>query len=120
MDKISLAVQDAVVRIREIPIDLAHPQARFGRRDPGNLDLSCGPLDEEQHEEPLQPSPGPYSTVNKSAATISSQCRLRNSFQVVFRLRSGAGSMPCRRRISAIVGGPIVCPRLDTAPWILS
>src|SRR3984893_8520179 len=34
------------------------------------------------------------STVKKSAATISSQCWLRNSFQVVFRLRSGAGSIP--------------------------
>ena len=31
------------------------------------------------------------STVKKSAATITSQCRLRNSFHVVFRLRSGAG-----------------------------
>ena len=34
------------------------------------------------------------STVKKSLATICSQCLLRNSFQVVFRLRSGAGSMP--------------------------
>ena len=42
------------------------------------------------------------STVKKSAATISSQCRLRNSFQVVFQLRSGAGSLPVRSRISAL------------------
>jgi hypothetical protein len=35
------------------------------------------------------------STVKKSAATISSQCWLRNSFQVVFRPRSGAGQIPC-------------------------
>src|SRR5689334_21696734 len=38
------------------------------------------------------------STVKKSAATISSQCRVRNSFQVVFLLRSGAGSIPFRSR----------------------
>ncbi len=50
------------------------------------------------------------STVKKSAATASSQCRLRNSFQVVFRLRSGAGSIPCRSRISAIVLRAISCP----------
>lgn len=43
------------------------------------------------------------STVKKSAATISSQCRLRNSSQVVFRLLSGAGSISCRFKISAIV-----------------
>jgi hypothetical protein len=34
------------------------------------------------------------STVKKSVATISSQCRLRNSLHVVFLLRSGAGSIP--------------------------
>src|SRR5689334_12175450 len=43
------------------------------------------------------------STLKKSAATIRPQCCARNSFQLVFRLRSGAGSMPCRRKISAIV-----------------
>jgi len=43
------------------------------------------------------------SIVKKSAATISSQCRVRNSFHVVLRPRSGAGSMPCRSRIAAIV-----------------
>jgi hypothetical protein len=43
------------------------------------------------------------STVKKSVATINSQCWLRNSFHVVLRIRSGAGSMPCRSRICAIV-----------------
>jgi len=60
------------------------------------------------------------STVKKSAATISSQGRFGNSFQVVLPLRSGAGSMPCRRRISAMVVRPLVCPRLESAPWIFS
>ena len=34
------------------------------------------------------------SIVKKSAATITSRCLHRNSFQVVFRSRSGAGSSP--------------------------
>src|SRR5262249_1439620 len=34
------------------------------------------------------------STVKKSVAMICDQCRRRNSFHVVFRFRSGAGSMP--------------------------
>jgi hypothetical protein len=34
--------------------------------------------------------------VKKSPATIRCQCWVRNSFQVVVRLRSGAGWMPCR------------------------
>ena len=34
------------------------------------------------------------STGKKSAAMINSQWRVRNSFHVVFRFRSGAGSMP--------------------------
>ena len=34
------------------------------------------------------------SIVKKSVNTIWSQCRRRNSFHVVCRLRSGAGSMP--------------------------
>jgi len=53
------------------------------------------------------------STVKKSAATSRSQCWLRNSFHLVFRLRSGAGSIPCRSRISAIVLRARSCPRLD-------
>jgi len=46
------------------------------------------------------------SMVKKSAATIRSQCCVRNSFQVVLRSRSGAGSIPCRANISAIVLRP--------------
>ena len=42
----------------------------------------------------------------KSAATIRSQCCVRNSFQVVFRSRSGVGSIPGRANISAIVPRP--------------
>src|SRR5690242_7691972 len=55
------------------------------------------------------------STVKKSAATISSQCCARNSFHVVFRLGSGAGSMSCRRRILAIVLRASLCPSEESA-----
>src|SRR5215469_12765043 len=58
------------------------------------------------------------STVKKSVATIISQCLLRNSCHVVFRFRSGAGSIPCRCRIAAIVLRASLCPRLDSAPSI--
>jgi hypothetical protein len=37
--------------------------------------------------------------VKKSAATTRSQCCLSNSFQLVFRSRSGAGSIRCRANI---------------------
>ena len=56
----------------------------------------------------------------QAADAISFLCRLRNSFQVVLRLRSGAGSMPCRRRMPTIVVRPTAYPRLESAPWIRS
>jgi hypothetical protein len=43
------------------------------------------------------------STVKKSAAVIISQCAERNSRQLVFRSRSGAGSIPRSFKILAIV-----------------
>lgn len=39
-------------------------------------------------------------------------------FQVVFRLRSGAGSIPCRCRTAQWCCGQYLCPRLDRAPWM--
>jgi len=52
----------------------------------------------------------PRSIVKKSAATITSRCCDKNSFHVVFRSRSGAGSSPCSFRMFAT--------RLASAPWI--
>src|SRR5215471_4300222 len=43
------------------------------------------------------------SMAKKSAATITSCCLARNSFPVVFRSRSGAGSSPCSFKILAMV-----------------
>jgi hypothetical protein len=41
--------------------------------------------------------------VNKSAAARTSQCAFKNSRQVVFFKRSGAGSILCCLRMLAIV-----------------
>jgi hypothetical protein len=46
--------------------------------------------------------------MEKSATTISSQCRVRNSFQVVFQFGSWAGSILCRFSISVVVMPPLV------------
>src|SRR5262249_52369063 len=56
------------------------------------------------------------SMVKKSAATITSRCLERNSLQVVFRSRSGAGSRPCSRKMLAIVPCATSWPRLASAP----
>src|SRR2546427_266761 len=113
MDQIALAIQNSVDGIGKIPADLTHPQPVCGSRDARDSTLRVDNSNEEQHDEALQPPPDPHFHGEETAATISSQCRLRNSFQVVFRLRSGAGSIPCRSRISAIVLRAISCPRLD-------
>src|SRR5580698_4593123 len=51
----------------------------------------------------LEPLGSPDLHGKKSAATIRSQCWVRKSFQVVFRIRSGAGSIALRFRMLAIV-----------------
>jgi hypothetical protein len=56
------------------------------------------------------------SMVKKSAATITSRWRERNSFQVVFPLRSGDGSSPCSFRMLAIVPRATSWPKLASAP----
>ena len=47
---------------------------------------------------------------------LASAFCVRNSFHVVLRLRSGAGSMPCLSRMSAIVLRASLCPKFDNAP----
>jgi hypothetical protein len=42
-----------------------------------SLDPTRRQLDKEQHEQSLQPSPGPHLYSERSASTISSQCRLK-------------------------------------------
>src|ERR1051325_9505156 len=49
----------------------------------------------------LSPEEVQTSTVKKALAKIGSQWLPRNSSQVIIRLRSGAGSIPCRFRMFA-------------------
>ena len=76
-------------------------------------------VDEEEHQKPDKPRRVQASMVKKSAATITSRCRHRNSFQLVFPSRCGAGSIPCSLRMLAIVPRATSWPRLANAPWIL-
>src|SRR5262249_44609265 len=103
MNQITLTLQNAVDRVGHIPGNLGHPEAIGDRRDAGDLHQAGRQLDEEQNHKPLQTFSGPHLTVKKSAATSSSPCGARNSFQVVFFFRSDAGSAPCRFNMSAIV-----------------
>src|SRR5215469_13556662 len=60
VNQVPFSGQDSVLRIREIPGNLAHPQPVRRPCDPGNFHLACSQVDEEQHHEPLQTSPGPH------------------------------------------------------------
>src|ERR1700676_94237 len=97
MDQVTLVIQDSVDGISQIPADPAHPQPIGGVRNARDLHLACGQIDEEQNDEPLEPREVHTSTEKKSAATISSQCRVRNSFQ------ASSGSAPATARSRAVV-----------------
>jgi len=101
---VPLAIQNSIDGILMISADLAHPQTIRRRRDSGDFDPSCRKVDKESTRNRCSPRRVHTSTAMKSAATINSQC---------LRLRSGAGTMPCRSRISAIVLRAIWRPRLD-------
>ena len=58
------------------------------------------------------------STVVKSTAPSVFQCALRKVFQGVLRCRSGAGSIPCSRRMFLTVVSQRVMPRFFSAPSI--
>jgi len=60
MNQVALAVQDSVHRIGNIPADLEHPQPVCLRPAADDLHLSRRQLNEKQHDETLQTSPGPY------------------------------------------------------------
>jgi len=60
--------------------------------------------------------PGPDVIVVKSTEVSTSQWALRKVFHVVSRLRSGAGSIPCARRIRATVVFEIRCPSSPARP----
>ncbi|MDQ1471081.1 MAG: hypothetical protein QOJ99_2561 [Bryobacterales bacterium] len=58
------------------------------------------------------------STVRKSAGREQAQCRVRNSFHIVLRIRSGPGSMASRFGILAIMLRASSYPRFASAPRI--
>jgi len=97
MDQVALAIEDSIDCIGKISADLAHPPAVGGGRDAGNLHFACRQLDEEQHDEPLQPSSrphfygegicGPQSVPNAGPETPS---------------RSSSGSAPAPARSRAV------------------
>ncbi len=74
------------------------PQSTGTRRDPSDLHLASRHSMKNRITNRCRPRRVQASIVKKSAATIRSQCCVRNSFQVVFRSRSGPGSIPCRLR----------------------
>jgi hypothetical protein len=55
--QVPLTFQDATVHIRQIPANLAHPQARGHPLDPGVLVFPRSQVDNEQHEKSLQAPP---------------------------------------------------------------
>jgi hypothetical protein len=59
MDQVTLAIQNAVHRVRHPPADLAHPPSIGRGGDTSNLDWARGQIEEEQHDKPLQATPGP-------------------------------------------------------------
>jgi len=59
MNQVAFSCQDSLLRIREIRGDLAHPQSVRDLRDARDLNLPRRQLDEEENNEPLEPSSGP-------------------------------------------------------------
>src|SRR4051794_22726345 len=59
MNQIALPVQDSVHCVGGVSADLAHPESICHRRYAANLHLARRQSNEEEHQEPLQPSPSP-------------------------------------------------------------
>jgi hypothetical protein len=79
IDQIPLPNKQTIDGIAVVPADLAHPQSVGLSSNPSDLHASAG------RTAPRSCSPRRVrtSTVKKSAATSSSQWRLKNSFQLV-------------------------------------
>src|SRR5688572_7999581 len=60
MDEVSFPGEDPFDAIADVPCDLAHPQTIRHTGNPGDLDPASGQLNEEQHDVPLQSTPGPH------------------------------------------------------------
>jgi hypothetical protein len=100
VDQVPLSDQKAFRSVDEVAGDLTHPKAVRLPRHSGDLNPTAGQIRTRNLVKPLRVQ---ASIVKKSAAAIPSRCRDKNSFQVVCRSRSGAGSSPRSFRMLAIV-----------------
>jgi hypothetical protein len=116
MNEVTLARQQRLDCVGEIAGNLAHPQPAGDCGYPGDLYSSGRQLNKNSTRNRCSPLVVQTSTVKKSVATMSSQCWVRNSRHVVLRLRSGAGSMPCLFRMSAMVLWASSCPQIRQCP----
>ena len=116
-DEESLAVQKAVEWVGEIPTDLHHERAIWPGSYSGNVYFSRRQLDDDEaHSRSRACELWRPRRVKKSVAATVSQWAARNVRHGVRSLRSGAGSMPCSRRILAMVLLATVWPRFERAP----
>lgn len=117
--EVALAQEEALLAVQEVPADLHHPLAVRLRHDPGHLDPPRAELDYEQDAEAHETGHGQNLDGEEVAAAIASQCEARNVRQDVRFPRSGAGSVPCSRRISCTVDRATSWRRLPRASRIL-
>jgi hypothetical protein len=103
VDQEAFTRQKAIAGIRQIATHLAHPGGVGLRRGPGDLNAARREFDDEEHGDPCQAAPGPDIDRKEVRRGRTSQWIFRNSVQVVFFTRSGAGSRPCSRRTVAMV-----------------
>jgi hypothetical protein len=118
MDQVALLLENAVDCIRHCSANLGHPQTVSAGGNARDLDPACGQIQKEQDEEALQPSFGPYFHTEEIGCYDQFPVLREKRLPGGLALALGAGSMPCRRRMSAIVRRAIVCPRCSKAPWI--
>jgi hypothetical protein len=87
MNQIALAGKDAVLYVGHVPADLGHPEPIATVDTPAISTFRVANSMKNSTINRCSPRRVHTSTVKKSAATISSQWRVKNSFHVVFRLR---------------------------------
>ena len=60
MNQAAFSTQNPVIGSGQIPGNLDHPQPVRRSSDSGNFNFATRQIDEEQHQETLQPSSGPH------------------------------------------------------------
>jgi hypothetical protein len=85
--QIPLSLEKAIYLIGDVARDLCHPQSIRLDRHTTDSTRRVESSMKKRTTNRFNPVGVQTSIVKKSDATIRSQCRVRNSFQVVFRLR---------------------------------